>query len=770
MLLQEGDQSTRPVGPDLTPEEIALLSASGDQVAVAPGIHPTGVGQGDYRYGSIDSTFVVYDPDLGDLRVDFYEAGFGQGAYEDSLDVLTGLRFFRFVGAGQGAFAIGKLLTPPNRTRLATGLLRGAPWTGASLVAEASVSDYDGNLFSGRGDTDNQGEAVDLQFDSGRGSLGSLGRAGVSVHASQLSPRFRSLGTQRSAYYYKEWNAEQDTLTTTERLAEATLHWASSEQKPWFAVAANLGRLDRDTSLRTDRTQWDVQLGRDRQRGGEFRWQELDTERPELGTQGNRQRRFAQGALRYQMGGLLPEVRYEQDTFTRSAVDSFVRPSYRYRDLRTRLGLGRGRTRATLEVGRRDTDSRTDDTSPDLVSWVPDRRNDHVSVELLSRPSRSWNTELAWSRRTNEPLRAGSTAPRTRSDLGRMVLSWRPPQGWAGGEWRYEISDEEARQFETILVLSPDGKGDYDAEGRPVGKDLGEYDKVSRYLGNSIPVRQLNSSMRIELGRSRSTTRDSASSWWKRNLALTQVLSVQEQTRDESRDLYLLNPSAFQNSQTVFGTFLARQEWSFLNAQRVHSLRLFLDWENSLDARSGTLPIESMRREARGSYEQTRSRSLTLGVDLAASQRQRSGSLAAAVPGRASSDSWDVQQQQLSGRATLRVSSNERLLLELQGTRRHDALSGTRQQLLGANPSVALAPFRNARILAGGSVTRVYEQRDASVPPPYFFDAPGTRLQANVTGSYRLGRNLNLNITYAGVRQTDGRNSYDVKAETRAIF
>jgi hypothetical protein len=56
------------------------------------------------------------------------------------------------------------------------------------------------------------------------------------------------------------------------------------------------------------------------------------------------------------------------------------------------------------------------------------------------------------------------------------------------------------------------------------------------------------------------------------------------------------------------------------------------------------------------------------------------------------------------------------------------------------------------------------------VLPPYFFEPPGTRLRANVTGSYRLGRNLNFNITYAGVRHTDGRNTYDVKAETRAIF
>jgi hypothetical protein len=389
---------------------------------------------------------------------------------------------------------------------------------------------------------------------------------------------------------------------------------------------------------------------------------------------------------------------------------------------------------------------------------------------LLSRPTRALNSELAWSRRTNQPLSATSNFAESRSDLGRVVLSWRPPQGWAGGEMRYEISDEEARQLETILILSPDGKGDYDAEGRPVGKDQGEYDKVSRYLGGTIPVRQLTASLRVELGRSTPSRADSALGWFRRNVSVTQVLSVQEQSRDRSHDLYLLRPSAFQNAKTVFGNFRARQEWSFLNTETLHSLRLFLDWENILDARSGGVASESIRREARSSYEFTSSRTLTLGFDLSAAQRRRLGSLDATVPGRASSDSYDVQQQGVVGRATLRLSSNERLLMELDASRQSDAFSGTQQRLLGLNPSLALAPMRNIRLLAGGSATRVFEDKPEGVLPPYFFEPPGTRLRANVTGSYRLGRNLNFNITYAGVRHTDGRNTYDVKAETRAIF
>ena len=67
-------------------------------------------------------------------------------------------------------------------------------------------------------------------------------------------------------------------------------------------------------------------------------------------------------------------------------------------------------------------------------------------------------------------------------------------------------------------------------------------------------------------------------------------------------------------------------------------------------------------------------------------------------------------------------------------------------------------------------MTRVFEDKPAGVLAPFFFDAPGTRTTTSLTGSYRLGQNLNLNLTYSGLRYTDGRSTYDVKAETRAIF
>ena len=83
---------------------------------------------------------------------------------------------------------------------------------------------------------------------------------------------------------------------------------------------------------------------------------------------------------------------------------------------------------------------------------------------------------------------------------------------------------------------------------------------------------------------------------------------------------------------------------------------------------------------------------------------------------------------------------------------------------------MTLAPLRNLRLFANVSATRVQEEKPPNTLPPYFFDAPGTRASSSLTGSYRLGQYLNLNLTYTGLRNTDGRTTWDVKAETRAVF
>ena len=127
-------------------------------------------------------------------------------------------------------------------------------------------------------------------------------------------------------------------------------------------------------------------------------------------------------------------------------------------------------------------------------------------------------------------------------------------------------------------------------------------------------------------------------------------------------------------------------------------------------------------------------------------------------------------QQKYTGSATYRISSNQRLVLEIDALRQRDALSETVQQNYGITPSAVLAPVRNMRLLMSVATTLVTEDKPDAALPPFFFDPAGTQVRANVTASYRLGRNLNLNMTYSSLRNTDGRTTYDVKAETRAIF
>ncbi|HZM15053.1 MAG TPA: hypothetical protein VFE28_03545 [Candidatus Krumholzibacteria bacterium] len=764
MFVQEADDESEPVGEPLTPEEVEILRTAGDQPAVAPGIKVVTPGTGLYRYDSLDSTLVVYDPEQGNLVVDFYEIGTGKGSYDDRLDGRTGLRYFEHVGAGLGDFEIGRLLQPPNRTRLASAMLEGKPWKNGRFAGEASFSDFDGNLFASAGDGDNLAEALDLQFapvdiQSGRG------RVAWDMHYSQLSPRFTSLGRARPGFYYKDWNAEQDSLRSTERLGETTLRYEQGGQAPWLRLALNAGRLDRGEDLETRRGQVDFALGRE-QRQVALRWQRLDSEQPALGPDAGRNRHFASGVARYRLGPFLPEVRVEADEFIRALADSQLRPSYRYLDSHAALGVGGERLHAGIEFGRRDTESHHPEDGSD--PWQADRRNDTYGASLLGRPGKAWNTEIAWSRRTFEPAGA-STSSGSETDLARLQLRFDPPGRGLRGELRYEVTDDETRKLEQVLVLSPDGKGDYDAEGRAVGKDQGEYDKVYRTLGETESTTQLATSLRFEVGRGGSAV-DSSASWWRRRLAFVQVLSVQEQTRDAQSGLYWLQPSAFQNAATLFGSFRARQEWSFLENSPENSLRLFLDWEDDLDGRFADQRLDSHRSRATLRFEKSATRRWSWSAEADVGRRERSGELDAVVPGRPSASDFDIRSQRLQGALAFRPTPSERLALEGGATRQEDRLSLVRQQLLALTPAVVLAPLRNLRLLGSVTATRVLEDKPPGALPPFLFDAPGTKTSATLTGSYRLARILNLNLTGTAVRNTDGRSTYDVKMETRAIF
>jgi len=764
-LLEDADDRDRPVSGDYDADALAALQASGDQEAIAAGIRTVESGSGLYRRDAIDSTIVVYAPDAGDLEVEFYEVGAGRGRYEDALDATNGQRYFRFARLGTGAFEIGRRLSPAERRRVG-----GARWTaalprGGRVTGEAALSSRDANLFSPLDDDDNTGEAVDLRVDAGEASWGAA-RVGLEVHASLLSDRFAAPGSGRPLFYYKEWNAEQDTLHERERLGEATLRTIWGGATPWLRLAANAGRLDRRGALVTDRGQLDVAFGRQAQRGVDLRLQMLDTDRPSLGV--GRTRRFARGGARYRLGALVPEILVEADAFERAAVDSLARPSYRYRDVRSRLGLlERRRTTATLELGRRDTDGRD---SADR--WIPERRNDTAAITLVTRPGIGWTAEIGASRRTNAPRDAASAVPTTHSNLARAVVAWTPLARAARTELRYQVGQEDVRRLEQVLVLAADGRGDFDAEGRPVGHDQGLYDKVFRDTGNAERVDQVEAALRLELGGNALVARsDSQTASWRRNLALVQVVSVREQARAASRsDFYLLVPSAFQNARTLAGSFQVRQEWSFLHASPRDALKLFLDGESELDGTHLGGRIASRRATATLRYERTGALRWTLGGEAGLGWRRRRGELDAFVPGRPTTSVADSRSERLLGRAAYRVSASERLTLDVEGARQSDRLSAARQVLITLAPGAILAPSKNMRLLGSLAATRVLEDKPAGALAPFFFDAPGTKVVASLTGSYRLGSNLHLQLSYSGLRNTDGRSTYDVKAETRAIF
>jgi hypothetical protein len=776
LLFAEGDDQDRPLDAPLDAADRAALAAAGDHAVVGPGIRNVGAGRGLYRYAVLDSTIVVYDPTAGDLDVDFYELGGTSATYDDSLDVVSGRRIYRYVGAGRGHFAVGRQLTPPNWLRLASARLDGGPWRGARLAGEFSLSDFDANRFSSRDDGDNTGAALDVTLQAGRAPRATTGGAGVQVHVSQLAARFHPPGRVRTPYYYKDWNAEGDTLQGTERIAETTLGWGAGGARPWMRVDANVGRLDRGAELVTDRAQVDWVLGRDVQRSVDVRWQSLDSRRDAAGPDAGRRRQYLRTGARFRLASLVPAVQLETDEFVRDERDSLLRPSYRYADVTGRISmLETARTTAAVTFVRRDTDARRSaaEMHAGLGEWAPSRRNDTYMFEIGTRPVTALTGDLALSRRTNQP-RGTDAGAETRSDLARTSLLWMPRTRAARAEWRYELSDEVVRTLQEVLVLAPDGHGDYDAEGRPVGKDQGTYDKVIRYAAQATPVRQAETSLRLELGgqgRIGPLTSEHPLTWWRRNLSWMQLLALQELTQSgHAGDLMLLRPSILTQPGTLFGNFKARQEWSFLNASTRSALKLFLDWQESVDGRLTDNTVHDRDRTGTLRFEWNGMRRWTYGTEAGLGRRERRGRLDAALVGRPSSGTYDVRSEHLVGRAAYRFSASERFGVDLDLGQQRDARSETRQVLLTLSPSLTLAPLRSLRLLATLAATRVQEDKPVLALAPYFFDPPGTKTSASFLGSYRLGQSLHFDVTYAGQRNTDGRFTYDVKMETRALF
>jgi hypothetical protein len=210
----EGDDSKRPVGAELTPDDRAALSQMGDSASTAlpSGVRYSGPGQGSYAWDVTDPAsphWVYLGPSRGDYEVEFAGVGPGRGEYADTV-AADGSRFYRFRGENLGSYVPGRSVAVPSSKKL-LDLGGAARLFGAlALEGEAARSGFDENALSSRDDGDNLGTAARLaaRLDPRRIALGGLNLGTIQVQSALRSTgeRFAPFDRINPAFEGDRWN------------------------------------------------------------------------------------------------------------------------------------------------------------------------------------------------------------------------------------------------------------------------------------------------------------------------------------------------------------------------------------------------------------------------------------------------------------------------------------------------------------------------------------------------------------------------------------
>jgi hypothetical protein len=201
----ESDDRGRPLDVTLDDADRQTLALAGDSAAAAltGGVH---FGPGDYDTVRVAGVlaYAYAGPDSGEWSLEFARAAPGLGAYADSA-LVAGRTVYRFVGAGNGPYRVGRALPLPESHQIWT-LGGGARLGAVALEAEGALSRRDLNTFSSRDDGDDVGEAGRMSLSLEGGLTGPLAaRAGVSVRARSVGERFTPFARLEAPFASEDW-------------------------------------------------------------------------------------------------------------------------------------------------------------------------------------------------------------------------------------------------------------------------------------------------------------------------------------------------------------------------------------------------------------------------------------------------------------------------------------------------------------------------------------------------------------------------------------
>ncbi|HYM81510.1 MAG TPA: hypothetical protein VEY91_08870, partial [Candidatus Limnocylindria bacterium] len=478
-VLNEGDDGGRPLDLTFDATDRLVLETAGDSATSAIG---SGVSAGPGDYDRIDggptSYYAFAGPDSGDFTIRFTRVGDGQGDYADSA-VVAGRVTHRFVGAGNGAFRLGRSLPLPDSHQLwslASGLRQGA----LVMELEGAVSRRDLNTFSERDDADNLGHAGSARA----GLEGELpwawsGRGGLRAQARGVATRFEPFTQLERPFANEDWG-----LPLGSDLEHQTRFELGGFLRPRLGgeLRGSVGRLATPGGFHSLR-RW-VEWSHDAVITTRALWERADgVEEGRLFEDGGRERRRAEIGVR--LPWLEPRLRGEWDE-RRSPSDS-GRVGDRFRELSAELGSTRAQSwRAVAGYALRRDASAT-------AAGFADRQEARTLRLALETPTDApLGAALTFQRRAVEPL-IGSA--RTRSDLASARLRASDPARGLAGLLSLEVTSEGENRRERVLSFVGADQGAYDSLGNFVG--TGDYELVLSVRPDLVRVARAATSARV---------------------------------------------------------------------------------------------------------------------------------------------------------------------------------------------------------------------------------------------------------------------------------
>ena len=465
--MAESDDRGRPLDVTLDEADRQVLALAGDSASAAL---TSGVrfGPGDYDTVRVAGAlaYAYAGPDSGEWSLEFARAGPGLGTYADSA-LVAGRTVYRYVGAGNGLYRVGRALPLPESHQVWT--LGGGARLGAfALEAEGAFSRRDLNTFSSRDDGDDLGQAARASLSLEGGLPGPFaGRAGVSVRARSVGERFAPFGRLETPFASEDWGLPLGGDLEHQHRVEAS---AFVRPQAGGQLTAGLGRLETPGGFESVRRS--VEWAREGAFATRARWERADgMQRGRLRPQGGREHVRAEARLR--LSWLEPALRVESDE--RRTPSDTLPNGQRYREGAIELESPRAlrwRARAAVSLrrdGRESPAGAFEDRS--------DARTLRFGIDSPDGGAVGLGLAYQWRElHTLDPagLAPGSATPRSRSDLGSVRVRAEDRARGLRGSANVELTSEGENRRERTLVFVGSGRGTYDAGGNFVPS--GDYD------------------------------------------------------------------------------------------------------------------------------------------------------------------------------------------------------------------------------------------------------------------------------------------------------